>query len=124
MDYQHIFNIVESFYEKAMKDTMIGFHFRHITDFDSHFPRISHFWNLQLGGTLLDKSQLPFQVIDVHLPLKIKKGQLGRWVVIFKETLYKYQEKNPELKEDIKLWEEKIDHFQNKFLSHPSLFLG
>ena len=39
-------------------------------------------------------------------------GELGRWVMLFKETLEEYREENPEF---INAWEVKIDAFQTGF---------
>lgn len=110
---------------------MIGYHFVHIKDFNTHFPRIADFWELQLLGTCSHPESLPFDLIGVHRPMGIKKAQVGRWVQIFKETLnefhnqYMTNEDQNSAKTKIAyldLWLTKILHFQERFLGHPGLF--
>lgn len=109
-----IFRIVERFYDKAKIDVLIGYHFRHIQDFDTHIPRIASFWELQLLGKTERKVDEPFDLIKVHIPLSLKRGELGRWLVLFRKTME--EEKIPEM-EELKLeWEEKLKHFEAIFL--------
>lgn len=109
-----IFRVVNSFYDKAKVDILIGYHFRHITDFETHIPRIAAFWDLQLLGKTDKKYGDPFDVMKVHIPLQIKRGELGRWIVLFKKTL---DEETTEDMQDLRIqWEEKIQHFEGIFL--------
>jgi len=109
--------VVHKFYDKAKVDILIGYHFRHIQDFDSHIPRIVHFWEIQLLGAPL--TMQPFDLISAHKPLGIKVGEVNRWVKLFIETL---EEENVE--QDLKdKWLQKVELFREKFLSHPQLFL-
>lgn len=109
-----IFQVVSSFYDKAKTDVLIGYHFRIIPDFDEHIPRIAAFWEIQLlGGTKRTLSE-PFDVMKVHIPLGIKRGELGRWMVLFKKTL---EEKNSEEFSELKkLWLERLSFFEGVFL--------
>lgn len=107
-----ILEIIESFYEKATKDFLIGYHFRSIEDFETHVPRIAVFWEVQLNGATERKEELPFNLISVHEPLGIKKGELGRWVTLFRETLQENQDKlGPD---EIIRWNKKVDFFRDK----------
>lgn len=119
--YEVILNIIEDFYEKATNDFMIGYHFRNISDFDSHIPHIAEFWNLQINGKL-HTPETRFDVINRHVPLNIKKGELNRWIILFNETLDSFQESNEQSAETILQWREKIDHFKNIFLNSKLLF--
>lgn len=109
-----IFKVVSSFYDKAKTDILIGYHFRNISDFDEHIPRIAHFWELQLLGKSSKKTE-PFDVMNKHIPLGIKKGELGRWLLLFRKTLDEQGEANPEF-HDFKLtWEQKLVVFESIF---------
>lgn len=110
-----IFQVVHEFYEKAKVDVLIGYHFRFIEDFDSHIPRIASFWELQLLGKATRPIDQPFDMMNVHLPLGIKRGELGRWLVLFRKTLDEQEAKFPEMKELRLDWEERLETFERIF---------
>jgi truncated hemoglobin YjbI len=105
-----IFKVIESFYDKAKRDVLIGYHFRNIQDFETHIPRIALFWEMQLLGSASYKVDPPFDVMAVHTPLMIKKGELGRWMLLFKKTLDEFE--LGDLKEK---WLEKLLFFDGVF---------
>lgn len=110
-----IFNVVHSFYDKAKIDILIGYHFRVIEDFDSHIPRIASFWDLQLLGKTSRKIDEPFDMMNVHLPLGIKPGELGRWLVLFRKTLDEQIALHPEFQNLREEWEERLKTFEGIF---------
>ncbi|EPZ50704.1 hypothetical protein M902_3256 [Bacteriovorax sp. BAL6_X] len=117
-------NIIEkvtrTFYTKAINDVFIGYHFRKITaknvplanidDFNEHLEVINAFWQSQLLGIKFPRPAA--HLLEAHEYLNIRLGELGRWVILFKETLEEYREENPEF---INAWEVKIDAFQTGF---------
>ncbi len=110
-----ILAVIEAFYKKAKEDVMIGYHFRHIQDFESHIPRIAAFWDLQLLGKTQRQIDKKFDVLNAHVPLNIKKGELGRWLVLFKKTLDERLEQSEQ--QDLKQkWLERLDFFEEAFL--------
>ena len=109
-----ILEVVTDFYSKATIDFLIGYQSRKIDDFDSHLPRIASFWELQLNGNISNREHLPFKLIEVHFPLKIKKGELGRWTILFKQTLDRSIERGLINKEQSVLWMEKVKFFEDK----------
>ena len=111
-----IFTVVNSFYDKARVDILIGYHFRVIEDFDEHIPRIASFWELQLLGKSSRPLKEPFDVMKVHLPLGIKRGELGRWLVLFRKTLQHETSTYPDMKPLADAWEEKLKFFEGVFL--------
>jgi hemoglobin len=110
-----IFQVVSGFYDKAKTDVLIGYHFRIIPDFDEHIPRIASFWELQLFGKTERPVEKTFDVIKVHVPLGIKRGELGRWMVLFKKTLDEETEKHPEMNLLKGQWLVKLKVFENIF---------
>ena len=123
---EFISKIVYEFYKKATTDFLIGYQFRKIQDFEgsdplsppieafsSHLPRIEQFWCVQLLGHSLEGVE-PFDLINIHLPLKVNKGEIHRWILLFKETLN--ENSNDSFKEFISLWNEKLDHFEKIFI--------
>lgn len=111
-----ILAVVDSFYQKAKNDVLIGYHFRVIKDFDEHIPRIASFWDLQLLGKTERTLTHPFDVAKLHLALSIKKGEVGRWLVLFRKTLEDMTESHPEMKDLAKEWRNKLNFFEALFL--------
>lgn len=110
-----IFHVVRSFYDKAKTDILIGYHFRNIKDFDEHIPRIAAFWEMQLLGRTNRNFGGPFDVMNIHATLGIHKGELGRWLLLFRKTL------NEAGAHPLKAsWEERLTTFEGIF----SRFLG
>lgn len=106
--------VTRSFYKKAINDVFIGYHFRKITgekgpistieDFSEHLEKINAFWQAQLLGIKLPKGVA--HLLQAHVYLKIRIGELGRWVVLFKQTLDELRDLDPHF---INSWENKID---------------
>jgi hemoglobin len=115
-----ILEVLKSFYDKARTDVLIGYHFWVIKDFDTHIPRIASFWEMQLLGKASRKIEKPFDVVMAHLPMGIKRGELDRWLVLFKKTLEEKIATHSEMQELKELWEEKLKQFEGIF----SRFLG
>lgn len=111
-----IASVVSSFYDKARNDILIGYHFRNIPDFDEHIPRIVAFWELQLLGKTQTIINRPFEIINVHVPLNIKRGELGRWLVLFRQTLNEKLTEYPIMKDLEREWEKKLVFFESTFL--------
>ena len=115
-DNEWIYSVVESFYDKAKIDVLIGYHFRVIKDFDEHIPRIVTFWELQLLGKASRPIEKPFDIMKPHMPLGIKRGEIGRWLVLFRKTLDEQVALHPEMKPLREQWEKKLVDFEGKFL--------
>lgn len=108
-----IHKVVHSFYEKARVDILIGYHFRNVADFDVHIPRIGQFWEIQLLGSSQTKIDKPFDLMNIHIPMGIKRGELGRWLVLFRKTL---DESEGELGELKSLWLDRLVFFERTFI--------
>ncbi len=97
--------VVDSLYEKAISDFLIGYHFKKIqtgealhptlSDFAHHLPRIKIFWKFQLLKGF--KNTLSFNLKETHIPLKIHKGELDRFMLLFNETLEQFEKTYPRL---------------------------
>lgn len=111
-----ILSVVDAFYDKAKTDVLIGYHFRNIQDFEEHIPRIASFWDLQLLGKTERPVTHPFDVANLHLALSIKKGEVGRWLVLLRKTLEEKTIAHPEMKDLSALWSERLVFFEGIFL--------
>jgi hypothetical protein len=111
---------IDKFYQIAINDILIGYHFKKIPDFTTHLPRIYAFWR----KILLDEPSEIFSSIDLlraHLPLHIKKAEVRRWGMLFTKVLEDELKDNPELK--IK-WQKKIEEFVEIFLNNKKFYLS
>jgi hemoglobin len=115
-DRDWILKVVASFYDKAKIDVLIGYHFWVIQDFDTHIPRIAAFWEIQLLGSTEKTLTQGFDVRNVHLPMVIKRGELGRWLVLFNNTLDEEVLAHPEFMDLANLWRERLKFFEGAFL--------
>jgi hemoglobin len=111
-----IFRVVSSFYAKAKIDVLIGYHFWVIQDFDEHIPRIAAFWEIQLLGSTDRTLTHSFDVRNIHLPMGIKRGELGRWLVLFHKTLDEEVQAHQEFSHLAKIWRERLKFFEGAFL--------
>lgn len=114
IEYELILQIVKSFYAMAITDVLIGYHFRVIEDFESHFPRIADFWQLQLTGKLDHQNSLPFDIISKHIPLKIKRGEIDRWEFLFAKNLDQYVCDAKISEEEKIFWMKKVSIFKTR----------
>ena len=126
-----IYAVVERFYEKATKDVLIGYHFERFSDpkvLHHHLERITSFWEMQFTGNMTKPLEgNPFRLLFTHLQLNIHRGELGRWVVLFNDTLNELEnalssEELESLKPLIAEWKKRIDFFKERFESHPQMF--
>ena len=130
-----IFIVVESFYQKAINDVLLGYHFARFRDPEhlaSHLERITTFWEMQLTGKAtkpLEGKQ--FHLLFTHIELGIKRGELGRWIILFHKTLDELEEQfrrqaSAEELQEIQLitaeWKKRIEFFEERFKSHPMMF--
>jgi hypothetical protein len=128
--------VILDFYKRATTDIMIGYHFRKIQEynldefknhplrppieaFSHHLPIINEFWYRQLKGESND-STIQLNVLNKHLYLNIRKGELKRFQIIFKETLEKHYLELDQLRL-FDLWKSKLDHFTEVF-SNSKIF--
>jgi hypothetical protein len=103
----------------------LQYHFLKINNFDQHFDRILLFWQLHLQLANPDELKLIRQqligqeLIEIHRTLAIKKGELGRWLTLFRQTLQEFQLDEPDLAKVhellFQLWNKKLDFFEHQF---------
>ncbi len=76
--------LVDLFYEKAMKDELLGPIFDHaIKDMSAHLPKIYSFWGTLLIGEMSYHGS-PF---GVHRNAGLDKRHFDRWVKLFSDTV-------------------------------------
>ena len=79
---------------------------------------------MQLTGTTSVPLEGPFHLLFTHLQLKIKRGELGRWIMLFHQTLDSLESEvdHPNIKTMNELWKQRIGLFEERFKSHPQMF--
>lgn len=119
--------VVEAFYKKAVYDVLIGYHFEKFRDpevLEHHLQRLASFWEMQLTGKVSQKVDKPFHLMFTHLQLGLKRGELGRWIILFHQTLDELLAEDPS--EDMKMivdeWKKRIAFFEERLKSHPDMF--
>ncbi len=122
-----IYFVVEEFYKKVIDDVMIGYHFAKFRDPEvlaHHLERLTTFWEMQLTGTTEAKLDRPFHLLFTHLQLHIHRGELGRWILLFHQTLDHLEKEtnHPNIKQMNDLWKERIALFEERFKAHPQMF--
>ncbi|MEE2743208.1 MAG: hypothetical protein VYD54_04820, partial [Bdellovibrionota bacterium] len=83
--------------------------------------RITKFWEIQLLGAQQNEER-PYNLISTHGYLKIRKGELKRFSLLFIETINKERLNNPENSDILDTWIKKIKSFENNFLSSKIIF--
>ena len=127
-----LYAVIESFYQKATQDVLIGYHFARFSEPQAlahHLERITSFWEMQFTGKMPEplKDERPFRLLLTHLQLGIKPGELGRWVILFHQTLDELQaalteEELMEVRPLVVEWKKRIAFFEERFKSHPQMF--
>ena len=123
-----IHKIVSEFYQKAVYDILIGYHFRKFEDqviLAHHLERITSFWEMQLMQSISIPLEKPFTLMYTHFQLGLKNiGELNRWLLLFRETLENNRKKttNPDELEIIEYWKLKLNFFEQRFSTMPGLF--
>lgn len=114
-----IYHITEIFYQKAVNDILIGYHFNQIKpQLDQHIRHISDFWNIQINQVISKRS---FDLLNTHRPLKATTGQLNRWKLLFFETLNQAVEDKIINQSQMSHWKELIEKFSRIFINSKVL---
>ena len=80
---------VNSFYNKVVKDDVIGFFFKDLVkvDFEQHLPKMYSFWESILFGQMTYKGN----PMGAHFPINeieaMEQKHFDRWLQLWKETL-------------------------------------
>lgn len=81
--------LVNSFYNKVVKDETIGFFFKDVikVDWDKHLPKMYSFWESILFGQMSYKGN----PMAVHFPINqmeaMEKKHFEKWLELWKQTI-------------------------------------
>jgi hemoglobin len=86
---EDIIRLLDSFYQKATIDPVIGYFFTEVVplDMEVHIPVIADFWETVLFGKAVYKGN----VLDIHKHIHqlsaFREEHFVRWVSLFKQTI-------------------------------------
>lgn len=77
--------LVDSFYQKVRKDTLIGPIFNDVAkvDWDEHLPKLYNFWS----DLLLGEDSYRGRPFPPHMKLNLQPSHFERWLKLFIETV-------------------------------------
>jgi hemoglobin len=90
---QDIEILLKNFYEKALKDKVIGYIFTDVAklDLEHHLPIITDFWEMVLFQTVNFQEKYHRSPMLVHLQLnektQLKPEHFQKWLELFNETI-------------------------------------
>lgn len=81
--------LIDRFYEKVIKDELIGFFFNSVIKLDwaKHIPIMYDFWETTLLGVAIYKGNPMLKHIELHAKQKLKPEHFDRWLHIWEETI-------------------------------------
>lgn len=81
--------LVKAFYEKLLKDPIVGFFFNDIAriDLPEHLPKISAFWQQQLLGLPVYRGQTFAMHSALQKKAALTGGHFHRWLFLFDQTI-------------------------------------
>lgn len=86
---EDIEHLVNSFYQKVVKDETIGFFFKDVikVDFEKHLPKMYSFWETILFGQMSYKGN----PMAVHFPINelqaMERKHFDKWLELWKLTI-------------------------------------
>src|SRR6476469_8268058 len=86
--------LLETFYNKAVKDELIGRFFTEVVplDLETHIPVIADFWESVILGAHTYRKNVMEVHQHIHSLSSIKKEHLDRWVLLFNQNIDEYFE--------------------------------
>ena len=86
---EDILHLMESFYEKALKDGVIGYFFTEVAplNMEIHMPLIVDFWETVLFDKAIYKSNVLQVHQHIHKLSAFRAEHFTRWVSLFAQTV-------------------------------------
>lgn len=80
-------HLVERFYERARRDTLLGPVFEAaVDDWPAHFDMLTAFWSMVMNGPRPDMPVFKGRPLPKHLALPLKRQHFDRWLDLWAET--------------------------------------
>ena len=83
--------LVDTFYEKVLKDEVISEFFTKVVpiDFNKHMPTMYDFWEMVLLNKMVYKGNPMLKHISIDKKSKLEEKHFDRWLLLFNETIDK-----------------------------------
>lgn len=81
--------LVDSFYERVLKDEVIGFYFVEVVvlNFEKHLPVMYDFWESALFHTGSYKGNPMIKHLNLHDRMAIDEKHFDRWLSLWEQTV-------------------------------------
>ena len=81
--------LVDSFYNKVKKDSIIGYIFNEVIEvnWENHLPKMYRFWETILFNKASFKGNPMLKHILINTKERLKQEHFDRWVVLWNETI-------------------------------------
>lgn len=81
--------LVNTFYDKIMKDNLIGFFFKDVisVDWDKHLPTMYSFWESILFGQMSYKGNPMQKHFPINQMQAMEKIHFERWLLLWRTTI-------------------------------------
>ena len=88
--------LVDKFYEKVLKDDLIGFFFNDVVQLNlkKHMPVMYDFWESTLFGLAKYRGNPMLKHIELDQKSKMKAEHFDRWLALWEETVNEYFQGN------------------------------
>lgn len=80
-----ISQIVDMFYERVRKDSVLGPRFSVVSDWSIHKASLAHFWWVALGGSAY--APFRYRVVEAHRVIDIQSEEITYWLNLFDSCL-------------------------------------
>ncbi len=113
--------LVDNFYDKIKKDSVIGFIFMDImaVDWEHHLPKMYSFWESILLGIEGYKGNPMHKHLQVNDKIHLEAKHFDRWLLLFEETINENfiganaDDAKLRAKSIAVVWQIKLDHVNN-----------
>lgn len=78
-----IAELVDTFYGRIRKDTLLAPVFDRVTEWDEHLAKLRAFWS----SVVLMSGRYHGQPMQAHFPLSIEPAHFDRWLALFEQSV-------------------------------------
>lgn len=77
--------VVDSFYDRARSDAVLGPRFSVVADWPEHKAKLTHFWWVALGGPAY--APYRYRVVEAHRIVGVRSEEITHWLRLFADCV-------------------------------------